>query len=230
MILPPGPGYSESFLRQMFQPKVLSPNQLNILTAIEFPPNLEIYLAGGTGLALQIGHRTSVDFDFYGKRHFDANEVSKKLVSIFPSFDIEFVAKDTLRGKVRETEVSLFYYDYPLIFPLRNFRGIKIASVQDIAAMKLAAIIQRGTKRDFIDIFYLLKTYTLKRLIGFALKKYKGYQEMLILRALIYFEDADKEKYPRAIKIIDPGFSWEKAKEKILDEVKKYQFLMIKGS
>src|SRR3990167_11162025 len=97
-----------------------------------------------------------------------------------------------------------------------------------VAAMKLAAIIQRGTRRDFIDIYFLLNFYTLGELINFAIKKYPGYQQMLILRALIYLEDAEKEKYPRPIKVLDPDFSWEKAKKKIFAEVKQYQLSILK--
>ena len=94
--------------------------------------------------------------------------------------------------------------------------------------MKLAAIIQGGTRRDFIDIYYLLNFYTLGELINFAIKKYPGYQLMLILRALIYLEDAENEKYPRPIKVLDPDFSWGKAKNKIFAEVKKYQLSILR--
>lgn len=211
----------------MFHPEVLSQNQINILKKIKLSNNF--YLAGGTALALQIGHRTSIDFDFYSQKHFDSQKLAENLQGLFQKLQILFQKEDTLRTKIGETELSFFYYNYPLIDLPKKLEGIKISSKRDIAAMKLAAIVQRGTKRDFIDIHYLLQKYTLSALLGFALKKYRSYQEMLILRALIYFEDADKERYPRLIKIFDPNFSWETAKQKIFEEVKKYQLSMIKG-
>lgn len=99
---------------------------------------------------------------------------------------------------------------------------------EDITAMKIATIVQRGTKRDFVDIYYLLEKYPLKKIISFTLKKYPSYQKMLLLKALIYFKDAEKEEERREIEVFDKDFSWEKAKEKILREVRKYQLKMIK--
>jgi hypothetical protein len=73
-----------------------------------------------------------------------------------------------------------------------------------------------------------LEKYSLKKLIDFTLKKYPGFQEEIILKALIYFEDAEEEELERGIKILDKNFSWKKAKEKIFSEVRRYQLAMIK--
>lgn len=210
----------------MFYPKVLSKNQQGIIQKLKLPENF--YLGGGTALALQIGHRTSIDFDFYSQKHFESAQLVAFLQKIFASLKIDFQEEDTLKVRIKETSLSFFYYRYPLIVPVLRYSGIKIASLEDIAAMKIAAIVQRGTKRDFIDSYYLLQRFSLRDIIGFTIKKYPGYQKMLILRALIYFRDAEKEKYKRQINVFDPNFSWEEAKKKIFEEVRRYQLGMIK--
>src|SRR3989337_1123305 len=179
--------------------EVLNKNHLDILNHLRLPSS-NFYLAGCTALALQIGHRTSIDFDFYSKNHFDALKLSETLQEEFPRLEFLFQEEDTLRVKIGETELSFFYYHYVLLDQLFKLKEIYIASIKDIAAMKIAAIVQRGTKRDFIDMYYLLESYSLGEIVNFTLEKYPGYQEMLILRALIYFEDAEIEKYKRQIR------------------------------
>lgn len=212
----------------MFHPKVLNKHQQEIVKQLKLPKEGYYYLAGGTALALQIGHRTSIDFDFYTQKHFDSAQLATSLKKILPSLKVHFQEEDTLRLEIGKVELSFFYYRYPLIDPLKDFQGLTLASTKDIGAMKVAAIVQRGTKRDFIDIFYLLKEYKLNELINFAIKKYPGQQKIIMLKALIYFRDAEEEKYKRPVRVFDPNFSWEKAKKKIFEEVKKYQLAMIK--
>ena len=208
-------------------PNILNKNQLVIVKKLKLPKAPGFYLAGGTALALQIGHRTSIDFDFYSQRQFSSLQLAKDIKKTFPKAKMLFTAEDTLKSIIGVTELSFFYYSYQLLEPLKQYQNISIASLADVAAMKLAAIIQRGTRRDFIDIYFLLNFYTLGELINFAIKKYPGYQPMLILRALIYLEDAENEKYPRPIKVLDPDFSWQKAKDKIFAEVKRYQLSLL---
>lgn len=212
----------------MFHPKVLNKDQQEIVKQLKLPKEESFYLAGGTALALQIGHRTSIDFDFYTQKHFDSAQLADDLERAFPSLGVDFQEENTLRLKVEETELSFFYYRYPLIGELKGYQTLKLASEKDIGAMKITAIIQRGTKRDFIDIFYLLKRYQLDELINFTLKKYPEQQKIIMLKALTYFRDAEEEKYKRPISVFDPDFTWEKAKNKIIEEVRRYQLQMIK--
>lgn len=214
----------------MFHKKILNKVQLEILENLKLPKQGKFYLAGETALALQLGHRTSIDFDFYSQEHFDNKILVESFSARFPTRKVIFQAEDTLKMELKGTGLSFFFYAYSLLRPTRKFYSLNLASVEDIAAMKVAAIVQRGTKRDFIDLFYLLQRYSLDKVLRLAIKKYPGYQEMLILRALIYFEDAEKEKYQRPLKIFDKNFSWERAKKKIFQEVKKYQLSMIKDT
>ena len=208
-------------------PSILDKNELFLLKKLSFLKKLGFYLAGGTGLALQLGHRTSVDLDFYTPKSFKIENITRLFDSEIPQIKITGTARGTIFGKFKKTEFSLFYYPYELLNSFISFEQILLASIQDIAAMKITAVVQRGTKRDFIDIYYLLKKYPLKKLISWAIKKYPSYQQMLLLKALIYFKDAEEKKEKREIKILDKKFSWEKAKKEIFEEVKKYQLEMI---
>lgn len=211
-------------------PKILNKNQSGIIKKLEFLKDFGLYLAGGTALALQLGHRTSVDFDFYTQSNFDAEKVVPYFTKYFNNFKVRRIMNDTLLSTVGETDLTFFYYPYKLIGPFVKFESINLASIKDIVAMKIAAIVQRGKRRDFIDVYYLLQKYSLEEILNLTVEKYPGYQIMMALKSLIYFDDAEKEDYlGRKIEIFDKDFSWEKTKKKIFEEVKKYQLAMIKN-
>ena len=116
----------------------------------------DAYLAGGTALALQIGHRISYDLDFFTSQKFKA-QIFLKEMSGFKLYRHERVAWGTILGRLGKVKFSLFYYPYPLLKKTISFQNINIASITDIAAMKIAAISEIGTKRDFIDLYFILK-------------------------------------------------------------------------
>ena len=211
-----------------FYPSILNQEELFLLKNLDSLKKSKFYLAGGTALALQLGHRTSIDLDFYSFKKFPIEQIIHILTTNLPKIKIIGAAEGTIFGKFKKTEFSLFYYPYKLLKTPIPFKKTLLASIEDIAAMKVAAVIQRGTKRDFIDIYYLLEKYPLKKLISLTLKKYPGYQEQLILRALIYFKEAEKKANKRPIKIFDKSFSWKKAEKEIFEKVRKYQLGMIK--
>jgi len=212
----------------MLYPQILSKNQQEALAKLGILGK-DYYLAGGTALALQLGHRTSLDFDLYNINHFSNEELIKKLKSTFStSFKAnENQPKDTLFTEIMEVKMSVFYYPYPLISSPVEFPPIKLASLEDISAMKVAAIVQRGKQRDFIDLYYLINKIGINKILESAYQKYPWYREMdeIIFTSLTYFDDAEKDKGLRAIKVLDPKFSWERAKETILKEIKKYRLL-----
>src|SRR3989344_787687 len=207
---------------------ILNKNQLEIFPRLSFLEKLGFYLAGGTACALQIGHRTSLDFDFYNPKHFEALSLYNKIENIFES-DCEKIsqAKDTLLCKVDNVDLSFFWYSHKLIKSPVKSQGILLASLEDITAMKLIAIGGRPAQRDYIDIFYLLKKFTLEEMFAFGYKKYRNFNHYLCLRALTYFEDVD-DSNKRSIQILDPDFYWQKAKNKIFAEVKKYQLSILR--
>lgn len=152
------------------------------------------YLAGGTSLALQIGHRVSVDLDFFTQEKFDENQLENTLKQI-PEFEIRTKSRYTILGKIGDTSISLFYYQYPLLEKTIAFEQLQLAQKSDLSAMKIGAVEDRGTRRDFIDLFYLAKEYSLDQMLEFYEKKYRLLDDNLypIIRALGYFEDAELE-------------------------------------
>ncbi len=192
--------------------KTLLPDTLRAIQLISgFPEIKQAYLAGGTALALQIGHRISQDLDFFTQEEFNETQLSTKLATL-REFVQDGTTKWTVWGKVGETKLSIFYYKYPLLGKTVQFEEIQLASLADIAAMKIHAIEDRGTKRDFVDTYFLAKKYTLDEMLGFYQKKYGILEDHLyaILRSLDYFEDAEKESDMPKMKT---SVNWEEVKE-----------------
>lgn len=180
------------------------------------------YMAGGTALALQIEHRISVDFDFFTPEEFDEKILVQRIKKTIPDFELERMEWGTILGYIKKTRFSLFFYDYPLLFKTEDFLGVKIADVRDISPMKIAAIADRGTKRDFIDLYFITekeKILSLKEILEMYDKKFKLLKQnrMHIFKSLCYFDDAEKGKTPKMLKNI----SWKEVKEFFISEVKK---------
>ena len=208
----------------MFEKKVLNSNQIGVISKLGFLKDKNIYLGGGTALAIQMGHRTSVDLDFFSEQEPQMQLAVAGLATAIDNIVIKRAEKHTLFAEVGDTDISLFYYPYKLLNPLIEVDSLYLASVEDIIAMKMAAIIQRGTRRDFIDIFYLMGKYNVGQILEFTEKKFPGYQDVMALKALVYFDDADdEEETARGITVFDKNFSWEAVKKKIFEEVEGYQ-------
>lgn len=178
--------------------KTLLPDTLRAIELVSQIPTIKnAYLAGGTALALQLGHRTSVDLDFFTQEEIDENIVASDLARL-SEFKESQKAWRTVLGTVGKTKFSIFYYKYDLIDTSLQFEGITLAGKKDIAAMKIHAISDRGTKRDFIDTYLLAKEYTLERMLDFYNQKYGVLDEKLyiILKGLDYFVEADADVMP----------------------------------
>jgi predicted nucleotidyltransferase component of viral defense system len=200
--------------------KTLLPDTFRAIKLVStFPEIQNAYLAGGTSLALQIGHRISVDLDFFTRELFDEKRLSDDLAA-HAGFAKAGTAKWTVWGTIGETKLSLFHYDYPLLGDMVPFEGLHLASISDIAAMKIHAIEDRGTRRDFIDVYFLAKTFSLPEMIALYRKKYSIAEDHLYatLRALDYFEDAEKETVmPNMLMPVN----WEVVKDYFREETKK---------
>ncbi len=158
------------------------------------------YLAGGTALALQIGHRISVDLDFFTLNEFDEKKLSSEFSNL-NYFKEDGTSWRTVWGKIGETKFSLFYYKYKLHEKTSEFEGIELASLKDIAAMKIHAIESRGTKRDFVDLYFLSKIFKLDEMLKFYDQKYLDLDNKMyhIIRSLDYFEDAEMDPMPNML-------------------------------
>lgn len=194
----------------MFTQAVL-PDALAALDKVSsFPEIKGAYLAGGTALALQLGHRISEDLDFFTSDEFDESILATELSSL-DDFKEDRRAWGTVLGWVGKTRFSIFYYKHPLIKPTVEFNNIKLASIPDVAAMKLRAIGDRGAKRDFIDLFFVAKEYTLDEIVQFYGQKYSDLEEKLphLIRSLAYFEDAEKQEWEAEMLV---SWDWEEIK------------------
>lgn len=176
------------------------------------------YLAGGTALALQLGHRLSVDLDWFSAKDF-SRAVLMETLSPLGRFELTGEEEGTVHGLFNGVRISFLRYAYPLLFPPVEFRGASLADERDIAAMKLDAVSSRGRKKDFIDIYFLLERYALPELLEIFEKKYAAvkFNKLHILKSLSYFEDAEDEPMPTMLKLV----SWEEVKKKIAGEANR---------
>jgi len=157
----------------------------------------DFYLAGGTALALQLGHRTSVDLDFFTSELFDEAAVIAHLVKI-GTLELLQRERQSVIGILDGVKFSFLGYPYPILTPPQSFEGTLIASVEDIACMKLDALASRGTKRDFVDLYCIAKRLPLSEVMALFQQKYAAvhYNLLHIKKSLVYFDDAEGDPLP----------------------------------
>lgn len=175
------------------------------------------YLSGGTALSLQLGHRESEDLDFFSEQPFSPQTIEQQVLP-FGNLSETELAKGTLNTFLNGVKLQFLYYPYPLVESVTQWQGIRLSSVVDIACTKLQTIGIRASKKDFIDLYFLLKHFSLETLFLYTKKKYakSDYSQAHILKSLVFFEDAENQPMPRMHKDV----SWEQAKEAITDSVK----------
>ena len=204
----------------MLSLQTVDPDTLELLKRFFANPELkDVRLVGGTALALQYGHRKSVDLDFFGV----LPEDKELLIDIARSFgEIQVInqTRTILQLVVNQVKVDFVDYSrYLWIDEPINGDGFVLASDCDIAAMKVNAIIGRGTRKDFIDLYVVLQHYSLKEIMNFYRQKYPEFSEYRALLSMTYFEDAEMQDMPQMF--IDT--SWEDMKKTIVEAVKAYQ-------
>src|ERR1039458_5453757 len=144
-----------------WQREVITPSTEAALRVLRDASILErFYLAGGTGLALQFGHRLSQDLDFFATDLFDEELLLQRLQGLG---EFSLVAKQphTLHATIQGTRVTFLGYTYPVLFPFLTFQDVVIADPRDIACMKVSAIASRGMKRDFVDLYLCARRFGL---------------------------------------------------------------------
>jgi len=154
------------------------------------------YLAGGTGLALQLGHRDSVDFDFFSLHDIDTGKLFSIIRKIFSGHKILKVQEEnnTLTVFIDDNiKLSFFTYPYKLLSRLLDEPDFKIASIMDIACMKLSAIVSRASNKDYIDLYFILQKISLKEILAKLPKKLPELEINLVLKSLVYFKDIARE-------------------------------------
>jgi hypothetical protein len=205
----------------MLHKETISPHTLELLIRLQQKDYLKgFYLVGGTALALQIGHRTSIDIDLFSDFSFDTGRILENLTADF-DFKLFFSASNTLKGSIADVQVDILAHRYPYVSAPLNIEYISMLSTEDIIAMKLNAISISGQRiKDFIDIYYLLNLYSISDMIHFYKKKYVGYNEVNVLKSLTWFEDIDHSDWPLLLQ--NPDLKWPEITKKIIQETRKY--------
>lgn len=169
-------------------------------------------LFGGTALSLQIGHRISIDADFICDSEFDSDELILKLQQIYPN-QITDIRQNKLGVyiKISGIKVDFLSWKIPFIRPILKDAEVRLMHLEEIIATKLYAILNRGEKKDYIDIATLLDTYTLNEMISYYQEKYNNSDSSILLKYLCSFSDIDFQAEPNMLIELD----WENAKKKI---------------
>lgn len=199
-------------------PEILEPKTTAAFTLLGAQPLMHIekgvYLVGGTALALQFGHRESVDLDFVCEQGFPTN-----FRETLSSLGIVTVVRDeenTFDGTFNDVKISMFAFRYPRLFPTLAYEGIALADARDIAAMKILAVTQRAARKDFVDLYMLIKQYGLPMLLDLFERKYAGatFSRTHLLKSISYFADAEADPMPR----MHVSLNWEEIKQTLEKE------------
>lgn len=191
---------------------------IELLKKIMNDPELdEFHLAGGTALALYLGHRKSIDFDLFCSNDFPSSELAVYLIDNF-NFKEDFRDKNTLKGTIENVKIDCIAHKYEVIRPIEVVDGIRLYSWEDISAMKLNAIADNGTRlKDFVDIACLSAKMSLNEMLESYQKKYPNSNAVRALRGLTYYDDIIHEP----INLIKGKYTWPKVRKRIEMMIKK---------
>ena len=203
----------------MLSYQTIKPDTLELLRRLMAEPLFsQTRLVGGTALALQLGHRSSVDLDLFGTIEEDTDLTTEVLERIGPTVPGKCSAH-IKTYRVCGVKTDFVDYDrYPWIDSPVLEDGLRLASPKDIAAMKVNAIQGRGTRKDFVDMYFLIQNYGLNQVMELYKAKYPEYSEYRAMLSLTYFEDAEQNPMPEMFVDV----SWEEMKQNILKAVEAY--------
>ena len=193
----------------MLHYETIIPETHSLLEKLSALPVLEdARLVGGTALALQLGHRTSVDLDFFGRINADSEDLRDILREV-GRVEVASVSKNINIFWINGVKVDMVNYPYPwLDLPIVE-DGVRLASLNDIAAMKVSAIVNRGTKKDFIDLYTLLLHFALDEILDMYSRKYSDGSLFIVMKSLTYFDDAETDPMPNVLN----DTTWETVKD-----------------
>ncbi|PIY12005.1 MAG: hypothetical protein COZ18_03070 [Flexibacter sp. CG_4_10_14_3_um_filter_32_15] len=202
----------------MLHTESIYPKTLKLLKEIMAESNLDfLSLVGGTSLALQIGHRISVDLDLFTSKYFDKDKVLKtlsKLGKIENIIDQGYF----LQLEINQIKIDIVKYPYKFVDEPILIEKIRLLPIEKIAIMKLVAICNRGAKKDFVDIYFLLEKYSVSELVVLFENQFPQMNTLQLFKSMVYFDDADLQPDPIMIKSIN----WQEIKNKIIQKMKDY--------
>lgn len=202
----------------MLHYETIDPNLLELLKDLMSQDYLrQFVLVGGTALALQIGHRKSIDLDLFTDQDFSSNNLVDALLE---KYDLQLIAQteQSLIGTINKIKVDFIRFKYPFIHPIIEKNGLRMLAVEDIAPMKLDAIAGRGSKKDFYDLYYLLQKFNLETLFNLYVEKYPHQTTFHVARSMVYFADAEHDPDPFVFK---KDLTWSDVKSFIIKEIQK---------
>jgi Nucleotidyl transferase AbiEii toxin, Type IV TA system len=203
----------------MLQKNAVPAATLDLLKKISTLKELgEFGLGGGTNIALRLGHRLSVDLDFFTNQPFDTSQLFQLITNQFPSAELLFEKNQTLMFNIGDTKVDFVLYPFPWLQPFDIDDGIRLISFYDIIPMKLQAASNRNAKKDYWDIAVMLQQFELKEMLRIFKNKFPNIDTGYIVHSLTDFEKADSDLDPE----IHIDISWDEVKERLTREVKKY--------
>lgn len=203
----------------MLQTRTVEPGTLGLLKRLMALTELNhFYLVGGTALALQTGHRVSVDLDLFTELSFDRDVIFNILLENFNQVILEGESKSALVTNIDEVKVDFAKMAYPILFQPLIVEGVRMLDLRDIAPMKLKAIVQRGSKKDFYDLYFLLDFFSLDEILVLFKRKFSQEEIFHVIKSLTYFEDAEQYANPM---VFDKMITWPLVKNRIIEEAQK---------
>lgn len=195
----------------------IEPQTLNLLKGLMREPLLkETRLVGGTALALQLGHRSSIDIDLFG--HFNCDDIQlRRMLATHGQLQVIATSENLKLFTLNDIKVDIVNYDSPWIDEVVEQDGLRLASVSEIAAMKVRAIVGCGTRKDFVDLYYLLQQFSIFQIMDLYHEKYPDFNDFIAVKSLTYFEDAEQAPMPMMRDLT----SWDTMKEQIKQSVKQ---------
>ncbi len=193
----------------MLQTRTVEPRTLELLKTLVSKPYLEpFFLVGGTALALQLGHRVSIDLDLFTVTDFDQDELLADLRKDF-EVEVEVRSPSIFITKIDDVKVDFVRFRYKILFPALQIDGVRMLELRDIAPMKLDAVTKRGSKKDFYDIYFLLEKMPLPEILDLYAQKFEHTTVFHVIKSLTYFEDAEEQPEPMVFEKIH---TWKKVK------------------
>lgn len=209
---------------------VVTPEMRRLLIRIgQQPFSNDFYLAGGTALSLQMGHRRSDDLDFFSERN-EVNERSRdQILKQLSGFSVQVVENVTgnLLLVVEDVKTGFFSYGYPLVDRAKHVENLALASLADIGLMKCDALISRGSRKDFYDLFFIARHLQFEQLFLLSKKKYRLFRDfpLMVLESMTLFDNAERDVQPDLFDDI----SWEQVKQFFIQQANLLSNSWFKG-